>query len=54
VKEFLSEKYGKLSDSEFKENKMFNEDLIENDICVTVKTSNSVWQKPRNPQANNA
>ncbi len=37
VKEFLSEKYGKLSDSEFKENKKFNEDLIENDICVTVR-----------------
>lgn len=37
TKEFLSEKYGKLSVDEFKGNKEFNEDLIENDISMTVR-----------------
>ncbi|XP_050265647.1 fatty-acid-binding protein 1 isoform X1 [Quercus robur] len=37
LKKFLSEKYGKLSNTEFKENKEFNEYLIENDICMTVR-----------------
>ncbi|KAM4086075.1 hypothetical protein ACJW30_10G075900 [Castanea mollissima] len=37
LKKFLSEKYGKLSNPEFKENKEFNEYIIENDICMTVR-----------------
>lgn len=37
LKKFLSERYGKLSNPEFKENKEFNEYLIENDICMTVR-----------------
>lgn len=37
VKEFLGEKYGKLSNSEFQDNKELNDDLIENDIAMTVR-----------------
>uniref|UniRef100_A0A2N9H0Z1 Chalcone isomerase domain-containing protein n=1 Tax=Fagus sylvatica TaxID=28930 RepID=A0A2N9H0Z1_FAGSY len=37
IKKILSDKYGKLSNTEFKENKEFNKDLIENDICMTVR-----------------
>ncbi|KAF5732771.1 fatty-acid-binding protein 1 [Tripterygium wilfordii] len=37
VKNLLGEKYGKLSISELKENKEFNMDLMENDICMTVR-----------------
>lgn len=37
LKESLGEKYEKLSTSEFKENKEFNEDLIDNDIDMTVR-----------------
>ncbi|KAL5796702.1 hypothetical protein ACOSQ2_001522 [Xanthoceras sorbifolium] len=37
VKKLLSEKYGKLSLSELKQNKEFNEDLMEADICMTVR-----------------
>ncbi|KAK9281327.1 hypothetical protein L1049_004226 [Liquidambar formosana] len=37
IKKLLSEKYGKLSVSELKENKEFNEDLMEGDICMTVR-----------------
>ncbi|XP_018856033.1 fatty-acid-binding protein 1 [Juglans regia] len=37
LKESLGEKYEKLSTSEFKENKECNEDLIDNDIDMTVR-----------------
>ncbi|XP_022771113.1 fatty-acid-binding protein 1 [Durio zibethinus] len=37
VKKFLSEKYGNLSASELKDNKDFNNDLMEADICMTVR-----------------
>ena len=37
IKKILSDKYGKLSNTEFKENKELNKDLIENDICMTVR-----------------
>lgn len=37
VKKLLSEKYGKLSLSELKENKEFNEDLMEADVGMTVR-----------------
>ncbi|KAK2973753.1 hypothetical protein RJ640_019755 [Escallonia rubra] len=37
VKKFLSDKYGALSLSELKENKEVNEDLLESDICMTVR-----------------
>ncbi|KAK7841613.1 fatty-acid-binding protein 1 [Quercus suber] len=37
LKKFLSKKYGKLSNPEFKENNELNEYLIENDICMTVR-----------------
>lgn len=37
VKRCLSEKYGKFSPSELKGNKEFNEDLLENDIHLTVR-----------------
>ncbi|KAF7818327.1 fatty-acid-binding protein 1-like [Senna tora] len=37
IKKFLAEKYGKFSASELKGNKEFNEDLVENDICMTVR-----------------
>uniref|UniRef100_A0A5B7BI39 Putative fatty-acid-binding protein 1 n=1 Tax=Davidia involucrata TaxID=16924 RepID=A0A5B7BI39_DAVIN len=37
IKKFLSEKYGKLSVSELKEHKEFNEDLMENDVNMTVR-----------------
>ena len=37
IKKLLTEKYGKFSASELKQNKEFNEDLLENDICMTVR-----------------
>lgn len=37
IKKFLSEKYGSMSISELKENKEVVEDLIESDICMTVR-----------------
>ncbi|KAF8388022.1 hypothetical protein HHK36_026688 [Tetracentron sinense] len=37
IKNLLSEKYGKLSVSEIKENKEFNEDVLEKDLCMTVR-----------------
>ncbi|XWS31571.1 hypothetical protein CRYUN_Cryun23aG0087800 [Craigia yunnanensis] len=37
VKKFFSEKYGNLSASELKDNKIFNYDLMEADICTTVR-----------------
>ncbi|KAK0581082.1 hypothetical protein LWI29_009854 [Acer saccharum] len=37
LKKLLSEKYGKLSLSELQENKEFNADLMEADICMTVR-----------------
>ncbi|KAK4849157.1 hypothetical protein QYF36_021514 [Acer negundo] len=37
LKKLLSEKYGKLSLSELRENKEFNEDVMEADICMTVR-----------------
>lgn len=37
IKKFLSEKYRSMSISELKENKEMVEDLIENDICMTVR-----------------
>ncbi|RDX82781.1 Fatty-acid-binding protein 1 [Mucuna pruriens] len=37
IKRHLSEKYGKLSASQLKENKEFTEDLMENDIPMTVR-----------------
>ncbi|CAK9151074.1 unnamed protein product [Ilex paraguariensis] len=37
IKKFLSEKYGTISVSELKENKEFNKDLMESDICMTVR-----------------
>ncbi|KAK3193778.1 hypothetical protein Dsin_025088 [Dipteronia sinensis] len=37
LKKLLSEKYGKLSLSELRENKEFNDDLMEADICMTVR-----------------
>ncbi|PON55262.1 Chalcone isomerase [Parasponia andersonii] len=37
VKKFLGEKYQKLSTSEIKENREFTDDLLENDISMTVR-----------------
>ncbi|KAM7495979.1 hypothetical protein LguiA_020393 [Lonicera macranthoides] len=37
IKKFLSEKYRSMSISELKENKEMVEDLIESDICMTVR-----------------
>ncbi|PNX78174.1 chalcone-flavonone isomerase-like protein [Trifolium pratense] len=37
IKRYLSEKYGKFSASELKGNKEFTEDLLENDIHITVR-----------------
>lgn len=37
VKKLLSENYGKLSLSELKENKHFNEDLMDSDVRITVR-----------------
>ncbi|XVF72402.1 hypothetical protein PTKIN_Ptkin12aG0118600 [Pterospermum kingtungense] len=37
VKKFLSQKYGNLSASELKDNKDFSNDLMEDDICMTVR-----------------
>ncbi|KAA8543242.1 hypothetical protein F0562_021263 [Nyssa sinensis] len=37
IKKILGEKYGKVSASELKGHKEFNEDLIENDINITVR-----------------
>lgn len=37
VKKLLAEKYGKFAASELKGNKEFNEDLMENDISMTVR-----------------
>lgn len=37
IKRYLSEKYGKFSASELKGNKEFTEDLLENDIHMTVR-----------------
>lgn len=37
VKKVLGQKYGKLSISELKENEGFKEDLMEGDICMTVR-----------------
>ena len=37
VKKFLSEKYGNSPASELKDNKDFNNDLMEADICMTVR-----------------
>ncbi|KAI6674746.1 hypothetical protein NL676_002652 [Syzygium grande] len=37
VNKLLKEKYGKLSTSELKESKEVSEDLMEGDICVTVR-----------------
>ncbi|XVF32571.1 hypothetical protein REPUB_Repub17cG0093700 [Reevesia pubescens] len=37
LKKFLIEKYGNLSASELKDNKGFNNDLMEADICMTVR-----------------
>lgn len=37
LRKLLSEKYGKLSATELKDNKDFNNDLMEADICMTVR-----------------
>ncbi|XVF21765.1 hypothetical protein REPUB_Repub12eG0118200 [Reevesia pubescens] len=37
LKKFLAEKYGNLSAAELKDNKDFNNDLMEADICMTVR-----------------
>lgn len=37
VKKLLNEKYGNIAVSELKGNKEFNEDLMEADICMTVR-----------------
>jgi hypothetical protein len=37
IKRYLSEKYGKFSSSELKGSKEFTEDLLENDIHMTVR-----------------
>ncbi|XP_043697823.1 fatty-acid-binding protein 1 [Telopea speciosissima] len=37
IKNLLSEKYGKLSVPALKENKEFQEDVLEKDICMTVR-----------------
>lgn len=37
VKKILSEKYGNMSVAELKENNKLNEDLMEADVCMTVR-----------------
>lgn len=37
IKKYLSDKYGKFSEDQFKGNKEFTEDLLENDIHMTVR-----------------
>lgn len=37
IKKLLGEKYGKLSATEIKDNKEYSDDLLENDIGMTVR-----------------